>query len=250
MPIFDAQSWLGGSPIPGVANSAKAIAESMRARGIDACALLSAHARAVDPLAGNRVLKAIVSQAPGLHACLVAHSNRVDSSVAAMRELMSQRQFVGMAVAGTQLDRPLPRIVADDLINPYRRYSKPLFLFAPNGPCAEAALAIARSFPMLKVVLLGMGGPDWRTAIAAAQESVNIFLETSGVLDRAKLPAAIEALGPHRVLFGSGSPRMDAAAALGLVEDSGLSSEARQRVLYTNAERLFGLRAPAAEQPA
>jgi predicted TIM-barrel fold metal-dependent hydrolase len=86
-----------------------------------------------------------------------------------------------------------------------------------------------------------MGGGDWRTGIAAAQQSANVFLEISGALDRAKLPAAIEAVGSHRLLFGSSLPTLDPAAMLGLLEDSNLRPNDTKRILYENADKLFGL---------
>ncbi len=241
MPVFDSHSSLGGSTVPGVAANAAAITRAMERRGIESAVLFSAHARLVDPLAGNRILKAMLDQAPNLYGCLVAHVNRVEASIAAMREMMASRQFVGMAVAARHAEEPLPKLLADEIINAYRRYTKPLFLFTPNAQTAEAGLDIARAYPMLKVVFVGMGGQDWREAVAAAHAATNVYLETSGSLDRAKLPAAVEAIGTHRILFGSGSPRIDAAAAIGLVDDSALPAGARGRILYDNARRLFGL---------
>lgn len=250
MSIFDAHNYFGGSVVPGVANNAVSIQSVMEARGITGGVLLSAHARRVDPLAGNRVLKAILSQGRNLYGCLVTHINRMDASLVAMRELMPSRQFVGMAIAPTHPEEPVRKMVADELINSYRRYAKPLFLFAPNSEAVHAALEIAEGYPMLKVILLGMGGPHWRVAIAAAHDAPNIMLETSGVLDRAKLPAAVEVLGAHRLIFGSGSPHVDAAAALGLMDDSNLSQEARARILGGNARRLFGIETPEEEEVA
>jgi predicted TIM-barrel fold metal-dependent hydrolase len=104
-----------------------------------------------------------------------------------------------------------------------------------------ATLEIARAYPMLKVVLIGMGGASWRAGIAAAHAATNVWLETSGALDLAKLPAAFASVGAHRIVFGSGSPHVDPAAALGLIEDSNLTDDVRRRILYDNAQRLFGL---------
>jgi predicted TIM-barrel fold metal-dependent hydrolase len=94
-----------------------------------------------------------------------------------------------------------------------------------------------------------MGGEDWRVAIAAAKSSTTLRLETSGSLDRAKISAAIEALGAHRLLYGSGSPHLDPAAALGLLDDSGLSDDTRRRLLSLNALRLFNLERQPATTP-
>jgi predicted TIM-barrel fold metal-dependent hydrolase len=240
LPIFDAHCYLGDGVVPGVANNASVITAAMQARGVDAAVLLSAHARRADPAAGNRVLKAMLEQGQNLYGCLVTHVNRVEASMTAMRELMPGRKFVGMAVSGMRPDDFVQKIVADEIVNAYRRYSKPLFLFTPNENAVQAGLEIAKGYPMLKVVFLGMGGADWRAAVAAAHAATNVYLETSGVLDRAKLPAAVAALGAHRLLFGSGFPHVDTAAALGLIEDSDLSEEARRKILSDNARRLFG----------
>ena len=241
MPVFDIHSFMGGSVIPGVAANAGAVLSECSARSIDAVVLMSAHARRVDPIAGNRVLARMIEQAPHLYGCLMANTSRVEASMAIMRELMPQRKFVAMAIVTGRWSDPVRRLVADELINSYRRYTKPLFLFTPNGDAVGAALEIARAYPMLKIVLIGMGGSDWRAAVAAAHQCTNILLETSGALDRAKIPAAVAALGAHRILFGSGSPHLDPTAAMGLLEDSDLSEDVRRKILYENAARLFGL---------
>ncbi len=239
--MFDIHSYFGAGLIPGTANSPAAVTAAMEERAVDEAVLMSNHARYVDPLAGNRILRKVVEHSPKLHGCVITHVNRVDSSVSAMREQMGMRKFVAMAIAPSRRDEPVTKIVADEIINAYRRYSKPLFLYTPNAAYVQAALEIARGYPALKVVFLGMGGADWRTAIVAAHTSTNVMLETSGALDRAKLPAAVEAIGAHRILFGSGTPRVDAAAAAGLIEDSALSDDARRKILIDNARRLFRL---------
>lgn len=241
MPIFDIHNYLGGSLIPGVHHNSQAITSTMESRGVDTAIVLSTHALRVDPLAGNRILKAVLEQTPNLYGCLVSHVNRVDASVTAMRELMSGRKMLAMAIVGENPDEPVHRLVADEIVNAYRRYSKPLFLFAHNEAMVESALEIAKTYNMLKVVLIGMGGHDWRAAIAAAHATTNMVLETSGALDRAKIPAAVETIGAHRILFGSASPRTDPAAALGLLQDIDLSHESKNRILFSNAQRLFGL---------
>src|SRR5688500_12858150 len=137
-------------------------------------------------------------------------------------------------------------------MNAYRRFGKPLFLFTPNADCVHAALELAKAYNSYRVVFLGMGGEDWRVAIAAAKSGTNILLEASGSLDRAKQAAAVETLGVHRILFGSGSPHLDAAAALGMLEDSGMNEDYRRRILSMNALRLFAMdrEQPTAPEPA
>src|SRR5690242_15635707 len=133
MTIFDVHSYFGGALVPNTANSAASITATMQARGIDAATVMFAHAPLVDLVSGHRVLAKVIEQSPSLYGCVVTHVNRVESSIAAMRELMQNRKFLGMAVTGMGDDEPVDRIVAEEIINAYRRYGKPLFLYARNG---------------------------------------------------------------------------------------------------------------------
>jgi predicted TIM-barrel fold metal-dependent hydrolase len=241
MSIVDVHVLLEGYVIPGINQNAAQISQFMQARGIERCILMSARAAQADPLSGNRILKAMVDQEQGLFACLVAHLNRVDASLQAIRDHMALRRFVGVALTSTNPAEPLHPLVADEVLNACRRYQKPVFLHTPNAACVEAGLHLAKTYNMHKFIFLGMGGADWRTGIAAAHQSVNIHLEISGALDRAKVPAAIDAIGSHRILFGSGMPRHDPVACLGLIEDSGISAMDQRRILGDNAVKMFNL---------
>ena len=241
MPVVDIHVQLEGYLIPGFNQNAAQISQFMQVRGIERCIVMSARAAQADPLSGNRILKAMVEQESGLFACLVAHLNRVDASLQAIRDLMASRRFVGVALTSTDPTEPLHPLVADEVLNACRRYQKPVFLHTPNAACVEVGLHLAKTYNMHKFIFLGMGGADWRTGIAAAHQSVNIHLEISGALDRAKVPAAIEAIGAHRIMFGSGMPRLDPVAALGLIEDSGISAADQRRILGDNATKMFNL---------
>lgn len=241
MPVFDVHVYLEGYLIPGINQNAAQISQLMQARGIERSILLSARAAQADPLSGNRILKAMVDQGPGLFACLVAHLNRVDASLQAIRDLMPLRRFVGVALTSTQPNAPLQPLVADEVLNACRRYQKPVFLYTPNAACVEVGLHLAKTYNMHKFIFLGMGGADWRTGIAAAHQSVNIHLEISGAMDRTKVPAAIETIGSHRILFGSGLPQLDPVAIMGLLEDSGVSAFDQRRIVHDNAAKLFNL---------
>ena len=241
MQIVDINVQLEGYGIPGINQNGAQISQFMLTRRIERTILMSARAAQADPLSGNRILKAMVEQQTGLYGCLVAHLNRVDASLQAIRDLMSSRSFVAVALISTNPTEPLHPLVADEVLNACRRYQKPVFLHTPNAACVEAGLHLAKTYNMHKFIFLGMGGADWRTGIAAAHQSVNIHLEVSGALDRAKIPAAIEAIGSHRILFGSGMPRLDPVASLGLIEDSGISASDQRRILADNAVKMFNL---------
>lgn len=241
MSIIDCHVYLEGNVLPGVNQNAGQLQGVLQSRGIDQAVVLSSRAAKVDPLTGNRILRATLEQTQGLFGCVVAHLNRVDASLQAIRDSLVSRSFVSVLLTGTNPAEPLHPLLADEILNACRRYQKPVFLHTPNAACVQVGLHLAKTYNMHKFVFLGMGGADWRNGIAAAQQSVNIFLETSGALDRAKISAAVTAIGPHRVLFGSGLPNLDPAAALGLIKDSGITPNEQRRMLYDNAYRLLNL---------
>lgn len=241
MSIIDCHVYLEGNVLPGVNQTPVQLTNLLTNRGIDRAVVLSARAAQVDPLSGNRILKASLDQSPSLYGCLVTHTNRVEASLQAIKESLGARKFVAVLLTGPDPNVPLQPLLADEILNACRRYQKPIFLYAPNPDCVQAAFQLAKTYSMHKFVLLGMGGEHWQNGIIAAQQATNIFLETSGALDRAKIAAAVTAVGPHRVLFGSGLPALDPAAALGLVKDSGISNTEQRRLLFDNADRLLGI---------
>ena len=241
MHIIDCHVYLEGNLLPGLNQNVGQVSALLHARGIDRAVLLSERAARVDPLTGNRILKASLDQSEGLYGCLVTHVNRVDASIQAIKDMLANKKFVAVLLTGNDPNEPLHPLLADEVLNACRRYQKPVFLHTPNAACVEVALHFAKTYSTHKFVFLGMGGADWRTGIAAAHQAVNIFLETSGVMDRAKIAAAVEAVGPHRVVFGSGLPSLDPAAALGLIKDASIGQNEHRRLLYDNAFRLLNL---------
>ena len=238
MPIFDSHIYLEGCALPGVNQNAAQISQMLAQRGIERAVLLSARAARVDPLSGNRILKTMLEQSEGLYGSVTAHLNRVDASLQAIKEMLGTKRFLSLTLTTQEDSAPHP-MLAEEILNTCRRYHKPIYIYTPNAACAEAGLHLAQQFNTLKFVFLGMGGHDWRAAIAAAHSASNIMLETSGPLDRAKIPAAIAGIGAHRLLFGSAMPYLDPSAALGLLEDADLSPAELRRIQQDNAMKLF-----------
>ncbi len=240
MGTIDIHGYFGNSPIPGQAANRAQVSDLLKARWVERACLFSAHAISVDPLAGNRMISAITDSSDSLYGVLVAHTNRPEPSIQAIREMMGSRQFVGLALTSAEPDRSISRSSAEDILQAHRRYGKPLFLYAPHFQAVRQIAEIATAYPMLRIVVLGMGGNDWRQAAEVAHRITNLYLETSGVLDCSKIPYAVSQLGAHRILFGSGFPHTDTVAAMGLIEDSGLSEADRKQILSLNAQKLFG----------
>jgi predicted TIM-barrel fold metal-dependent hydrolase len=102
-----------------------------------------------------------------------------------------------------------------------------------------AAQEIAKAFPGMKFILLGMGGDAWRTAAAAASQTLNLVLETSGSLSPDKIGYAMEMIGSHRMVFGSNLPFTDPAITIGLVEDADIPDADKKMIFQGTARKIF-----------
>jgi hypothetical protein len=92
----------------------------------------------------------------------------------------------------------------------------------------------------MKFLLLGMGGEDWRAAVAAAKQHLNLYLEISGSLDADKVAHAAATVTPRKLVYGSGLPYQDPELTVALVaEASGITASDRRRILAQNAQALF-----------
>ncbi|GAH50893.1 unnamed protein product, partial [marine sediment metagenome] len=73
----------------------------------------------------------------------------------------------------------------------------------------------------------------------------NVYLDTAGSLtERAVLRQAIRECGDDRIVWGSDSPTMNLGAELARITeapDVDISVQAKEKILYKNAERLLKL---------
>jgi predicted TIM-barrel fold metal-dependent hydrolase len=97
------------------------------------------------------------------------------------------------------------------------------------------------NFPEAKVILGHMGHGNIvyiNASIDIAARHPNVYLETSGMPEHAKIATAVERVG-NRVLYGSDAPFHDPAVEMLKVRVSGLDESGVQAVLHDNAQRLF-----------
>lgn len=110
----------------------------------------------------------------------------------------------------------------------------------------QAIEAGAREAPEAAVVLGHMGGYfHVDDAIAAAERTPNLYLETSAMPYPRKIAEAVSRLGAGRVLFGSDGPGCNPKLEVEKIRMLGLSGPAEASVLGGAALRLLGLEADA-----
>ena len=194
-----------------------------------------------DFLQGNKDLLEAIRKDDRLYGYLVVNPVFPEESVRLMRQAMTLPKLVAMAMFQGS-SKPFPNL--DDcreILNAYRRFTKPVMLDVTSCDAISAAERIAAEFPTIKFILGSMGGTDWK-GVMGLSKHLNLFLETSGTLDSEKIESAVENFGPRRVLFGSDLPFANPASMLALIQSSNIPKDIMSRILDTNARNLFGLR--------
>ncbi len=111
----------------------------------------------------------------------------------------------------------------------------------------EECEGLCREVPDAVIIMAHMGGcptalGDWHRAILAAQRYPNIILDTtSSMCDLGYIEAAVDAVGPRQVLFGTDMPLLDPFFGLAKVTGADLSREALDLILAGNIKRLMRL---------
>ncbi len=190
-------------------------------------------------MAGNRQLREVVSPEDGLFGWIMLNAGYPVESQEEQRRHLNRRGIVGAALFGTP-GRPVILTDAREILNAQRRYSKPIAISVPDSEAVHAARLIAAEFPSMRFVLLGMGGEDWRTAVAVARQHLNVYLEVSGSLDADKIAQAASVMTARKLLYGSGLPHGSPHLTRALVESAPTLTRAdRSRILSENAAALL-----------
>jgi predicted TIM-barrel fold metal-dependent hydrolase len=218
-----------------------------RAR-FDAVGVASRRALTGDLAGGNAELKITLDTCPQLRGWAVINPLYPERSSEEMRRYLSSPKWLGAMLHPEFCGESLASAATHEVINAYRRYTKPLLVHVGNEESARQLEDLAKEFSSLKIIAAGAGHEDWQACMWAAKRAVNIYLEPfSGGAHRGKLETIFATLGPNRVLFASGFPLHNPGAALGLLMDAKITDTEKQAVLNTNPVRLFNLRGPQAE---
>lgn len=214
---------------------------AQRAR-FDAVGVASRRALAGDLIGGNAEVKALLAEAPQMRGWVVVNPIYPERSSEELRRYAANPRWLGAMIHPERTGESLASGATRELLNAYRRYTKPLLVHVGNEQAAREVEVLATEFNTLKIIALGCGGDDWQACAGVAKRATNVFLEPfSGGPHRGKLEAILEAIGPNRVVFASNYPDSNPGAALGLWYDAKISEGEKQAILTTNAVRLFGL---------
>jgi predicted TIM-barrel fold metal-dependent hydrolase len=227
----------------------KGVLDAMNRYGIESSVLVPSLAMTSDFQLGNKELFEVVGSNDRLYGYFVPNPNYTEESIQLMRTMMNSSKMVGAALFQGS-SAPYPNVDDyRDILNAYRRFSKPVLVNTPNAESIAAAEKMAKEFPNVKFIFGSMGGEDWRRALMGSAQ-LNVVYETSGSFDAEKIEMAVTSAGAHRVLFGSDLPFSDPASMLALIRSSSIPREAMQKIVDLNARKLLNIESPSAEASA
>ncbi|MGI6296069.1 MAG: amidohydrolase family protein [Armatimonadota bacterium] len=240
MAIIDIHAEIGTTPVWGVSFSEANLARSMNKYGVERSIVSSTIGNSCDFRRGNAQIARLVEVNKSMLGCVVVNMNYPEQSQKEMHTYLPQNQFAALLVTSGQRERHVTLAEIDEILNAHRRFVKPVFLHTPNQEAALAANEIAKTFNIMKFVLIGMGGEDWRMATILAERTLNLVLEVSGSSSPDKIQFAAERIGSHRMVYGSGLPYVDPSTVIRLVQDAEISDTDKRNIFEVSAQRLFG----------
>lgn len=240
MGITDVHAEVGTTPLWGIPFSDANLARSMSKYGVDKCIVSSTIGNSCDFRLGNAQMAKIVQSNPAMLGCVVVNINYPEQSQKEMHSYLLDDKFAALLVTSGVRGKHVTLAESEDILNAHRRFVKPVYLHTPNQEAALAANEMAKAFPIMKFVLIGMGGEDWRMATVLAERTLNLVLEVSGSSSPDKIAFATEHIGSHRIVYGSGLPYVDPASVIAMVRDAEITDSDKNNVLTNSARRLFG----------
>jgi len=238
--IIDVHAEIGTTPLWGVPFTDANLARSMAKYGVERSIISSTIGNSCDFVRGNAQIAKVVKANPSMLGCVVVNINYPEQSQKEMHSYLATDQFVALLLTSGVRGRHVTLAESEEILNAHRRFVKPVYLHTPNQAAALAANEIAKAFPVMKFVLIGMGGEDWRIVTLLAEKTLNLVPEISGSSSPDKIRFVVEHIGSHRIVYGSGLPYVDPSAVIGLVDDAEISDLDKRNILEGSAKRLFG----------
>ncbi len=244
MAIIDVHSEIGSTPLWGVAYTEKHLLAKMQQYGVEYSLVSSTVGNSCDFVRGNMQLNRLIAGQKSLRGCYIVNPNYTEQSQKEFRTYMTADNAAAIVLTSGRKDIYVTIAEVEELLNAYRRFLKPVFLYVPNKAAALAANDIAKAFPNMKFILLSMGGDDWRIPIVLAERTLNLIPEISGSFSPDKVKFAVDRIGSHRIVYGSGLPYVDPSSIIALVEDADISEADKRNIFAGTARRLFKLSPP------
>ncbi|MCS7264761.1 MAG: amidohydrolase family protein [Armatimonadetes bacterium] len=243
MPLIDAYAELGWWTIQNRDGDEIAMMERVAQRyNIEFISVASAEAMRGDLSLGNRKVAELVAQNPKFRGYVVVNPNHLEASSEEMKRNLTKGNFLGIVLPPPSLAHPFNSWRTMELIKMARRYDCPFVAFVEISFDAQALVALTKSFPGIKFLMVPNQGSDWWAALKIVEDVTNISVVVSGLLtERGIIEQAISLLGERRVLWASGMTRVHPTCSLGMIQEAELTERQRNMIVEVNAKHWLSL---------
>lgn len=194
--------------------------------------------------AANKEVFKFKKEEPDLVEAYVYISPEWPNALKMLRHAMEDQGAVGLKIwMSTTCDDPHVNPLVEQMIE----YKAPILIHSfhkavgqlPFETTGEHVANLAKRYPESKLLMAHLGGNAYH-GLPPIRDFENVSVDISSSIYRGdELAYSIEMLGEDRILFGT-----DLVGAcfsnLGQIEDLELSDEARDKIMYKNAQKLFG----------
>jgi uncharacterized protein len=242
--IIDAHVHIGKASYLGLHATADQLLKLADEAGVDRMFCTHLMALFYDMKEGNRALHRILRQHPDrlIGYISIPSGRHGQDAFDEIERGVSDYGMKGLKIYSTaELEISEPCMV--ETIARAAEYGLPILAHSTPWACE----AVAAQVPNARLIMAHMGNTaiargDWNWAIAAARRYPNIYLDVaSSTADLGYVEAAVEAVGPERVIFGSDLPIFDPYLQMLKVTDADIDDEAKRLILGGNIARLANL---------
>lgn len=242
IPIIDVHSHYGKWPFPMKQWGVDYTLEIMSRRRINRTIMSSSYAIVYDFVEGNRQMAEAIEGHRELLGYVTVNPNYFDASCRQLEIYLGRPNFVGVKIHPAYCRIGINSPKMRSLLREIERYRKPVLIhtFGPGTP--SQVQDVARDCPHLPFIM-GHGGADaWREAADVVKAMENVYMEfCCSALETDKVRRTVETAGADRVLFGSDLDLIHPGFIAGSYEEAALSRDDAEKILYRNAESLFGI---------
>ncbi len=245
MKIIDLHTHYGKWFFPIEKDSVDDFLKIMRKNEIEISVISSSLAIVYNFKEGNKELADILMHHPQLFGYLFLNPNYLEESFGEMDRYLQNEKFIGLGelydegyIGSETLNGEGYKQILERLLE---KFSQRLVLFHCGGKKGIfRLLEVAKEFPEINFIAGHMGKPECELAAKTFKKVKNVYLEICSSFPwRGKIETVVKEIGAQRIVFGSDSTLINPAFIIGMVIESDISKEEKEKILYLNAKNLL-----------
>ena len=176
--------------------------------------------------------------------CACVNPRLEDEATAELERCLSEDAMQGLKLMSANHGYVISSEVVNDCVEVARSYGVPITVHSQGTPSHPLEIGVlAQRFPDVPFIMDHMGHRYWRgQALDAARMAENLFLGTCiAAFEPGAVRAAVEMVGPERVVFGSNAPTAHPDLAVESIARLNLPDDHFELVMGGNLARIYRL---------